>query len=68
MMLVRMRGGYYDGEVKDVPVPVGRHLLKTGRAELPRVDEEVETTAIDPAPEKAIRRRGRPRKHPRKVG
>lgn len=60
-MLLRCNVGIYSGEIRDYPTHIGKVLLADGRASLVREDEDVETATAEPAPERAVRRRGRPR-------
>ncbi len=59
-MLVRMVIGRFAGEIRDVPSHIARQLIADGRA-VPGPPEP-ETGTIERQTERAVRKRGRPRK------
>lgn len=61
-MLVRMLSGCYAGEIRDMPSHIARQAIADGRVSPAQPGPEPETTAIEPQTERAVRRRGRPRK------
>lgn len=66
-MRLRCNVGIYAGEIRDYPTHIGKVLLADGRASLVRDEEDVETATAEPAPERAVRRRGRPKGSKNKV-
>jgi len=47
-MMVRLKIGYYAGEIRNLPVPQARAMLADGRAELVTPAERVEPPAAPP--------------------